>query len=46
MTIEEGLEEIKRCSGTQFDPYLVEEFISIFEEEKAEEMYSFEKTLE
>ena len=46
MTIEEGLEEIKRCSGTQFDPYLVEEFISIFEEEKAEEMYSFEKILE
>jgi diguanylate cyclase (GGDEF)-like protein/putative nucleotidyltransferase with HDIG domain len=30
-THERALEEIKRCSGTHFDPYLVEQFVSIFE---------------
>ena len=30
-THESALEEIKRGSGTQFDPYLVEQFVSIFE---------------
>jgi diguanylate cyclase (GGDEF)-like protein/putative nucleotidyltransferase with HDIG domain len=29
MTHEHALEEIKKCSGTQFDPYLVEQFVSI-----------------
>jgi diguanylate cyclase (GGDEF)-like protein len=27
------IEELKRCSGTQFDPYLVKEFIDLLEEE-------------
>jgi diguanylate cyclase (GGDEF)-like protein len=27
------MEELKRCSGTQFDPYLVSEFIALLEEE-------------
>jgi HD-GYP domain-containing protein (c-di-GMP phosphodiesterase class II) len=27
----EAIEEIKRCSGTQFDPALVEIFLSILE---------------
>ena len=31
MTHESALEEIKRCAGKQFDPYLVEQFISIYE---------------
>ena len=26
--------ELKRCSGTQFDPYIVEEFLALLEEEK------------
>ena len=30
-THEAALEEIKRCSGTYFDPYLVEQFAAIFE---------------
>jgi diguanylate cyclase (GGDEF)-like protein len=30
-THEIALDEIKRCSGTQFDPYIVERFVSIFE---------------
>lgn len=29
MTKAEALEEVKRCSGTQFDPYLVETFLKI-----------------
>lgn len=32
MTREEALEELKRCSGTQFDPSLVDLFISSFQE--------------
>jgi diguanylate cyclase (GGDEF)-like protein/putative nucleotidyltransferase with HDIG domain len=31
LTYENALEEIKRCAGKQFDPYLVEQFISIYE---------------
>ncbi|EKQ50509.1 MULTISPECIES: HD domain-containing phosphohydrolase [unclassified Clostridium] len=27
------IEELKRCSGTQFDPFLVKEFINLLEEE-------------
>jgi diguanylate cyclase (GGDEF)-like protein len=27
------IEELKRCSGTQFDPFLVKEFISLLEEQ-------------
>jgi diguanylate cyclase (GGDEF)-like protein/putative nucleotidyltransferase with HDIG domain len=30
-THEIALQEIRRCSGTQFDPYMVEQFVSIFE---------------
>ena len=33
LTLEEAIEELKRCSGTQFDPKLVEILISIIEEE-------------
>lgn len=29
-TVEEALEEIKKCRGTQFDPKLVDAFVSIF----------------
>jgi len=29
LTHQEALEEIKRCSGTQFDPWLVEKFLNI-----------------
>lgn len=28
------IEELKRCSGTQFDPFLVKEFISLLEEKQ------------
>ncbi len=28
------IEELKRCSGTQFDPFLVKEFIDLLEEER------------
>ena len=31
--IRKALEEIRRCSGTQFDPELVENFVSLMEEE-------------
>jgi diguanylate cyclase (GGDEF)-like protein/putative nucleotidyltransferase with HDIG domain len=31
LTHESALEEIKRCAGKQFDPYLVEQFITIYE---------------
>lgn len=30
---EKALKEIKRCSGTQFDPYLVEKFVEIIKRE-------------
>jgi HD-GYP domain-containing protein (c-di-GMP phosphodiesterase class II) len=29
-SIEEAIVEIKRCSGTQFDPRVVDAFISLF----------------
>ncbi len=32
--IEEAVQEIKRCSGTQFDPRVVEAFISLYGEYK------------
>ena len=28
MTHEQAIEELKRCAGTQFDPYLVEQFVA------------------
>jgi diguanylate cyclase (GGDEF)-like protein/PAS domain S-box-containing protein len=31
---EEAIEELKKCSGSQFDPYLVKKFISIVEDEE------------
>ncbi len=33
-TIEEAIGELQKCSGTQFDPVLVEKFISIFDKTK------------
>jgi polar amino acid transport system substrate-binding protein len=33
LTLEEAIEELKGCSGTQFDPKLVEIMVSIIEEE-------------
>ncbi|WP_017416295.1 bifunctional diguanylate cyclase/phosphohydrolase [Clostridium tunisiense] len=33
-TYEEGVEELRRCSGTQFDPEIVEEFASVILENK------------
>jgi HD-GYP domain-containing protein (c-di-GMP phosphodiesterase class II) len=33
LTLEEAIEELKRCSGTQFDPKLVEIMVSVIEEE-------------
>lgn len=34
ITKDEALKEIKRCAGTQFDPYIVERFINIMKEKK------------
>lgn len=34
MTLEESIEEIRRCSGTHFDPEVVEIFIKLVEENK------------
>ncbi len=31
MTHEQAIEELKRCAGTQFDPYLVEQFVASYE---------------
>jgi HD-GYP domain-containing protein (c-di-GMP phosphodiesterase class II) len=33
-TYEEAIEELKRCSGTQFDPSIADTFIKIIEENK------------
>ncbi|EJO5346333.1 diguanylate cyclase [Clostridium botulinum] len=33
-TYEEAVEELKRCSGTQFDPYITEKFIEVIIENK------------
>ena len=32
MTRESAIEELKKCSGSQFDPYLVEQFILYLEQ--------------
>lgn len=37
MSIKEAIEELKRCSGSQFDPILVELFLEIIEKEKSDE---------
>lgn len=37
-TYKEAVEELKRCSGTQFDPHICDAFIEIIEEKK--EMFS------
>ena len=33
LSVEQALEEIKRCSGTQFDPEIVDAFICVIEEQ-------------
>lgn len=37
VTVEKAIEELKSCSGTQFDPRLVELFIDVYNKERAEE---------
>lgn len=37
MTCKEAIEEIARCGGTQFDPWLVEVFISVLAENEVED---------
>lgn len=32
MSTEEAIEELKRCSGTQFDPYMVDVFVRVLDE--------------
>lgn len=32
LTVEEAVDELKKCSGTQFDPHIVEIFISVLKE--------------
>ena len=34
MPVKDAVEELKRCAGIQFDPYLIEEFIAMLEENK------------
>jgi HD-GYP domain-containing protein (c-di-GMP phosphodiesterase class II) len=34
---EDALEELRRCSGTQFDPVLVDQFIGLFDEKNYRE---------
>lgn len=36
MTLDDALKEVRRCSGTQFDPMVVEAFLSIVEAQKVE----------
>lgn len=37
LTIKEAIEELKRCSGTQFEPRIVDVMVSILEEESSED---------
>jgi HD-GYP domain-containing protein (c-di-GMP phosphodiesterase class II) len=32
LSLEEAVKELKKCSGTQFDPYIVDIFLSILQE--------------
>ena len=32
MSVSDAMEELKRCAGTQFDPYIVSEFLSMLKE--------------
>jgi len=34
MTLEEAIEEMRRCSGSQFDPHLVDVFLEMLEDER------------
>jgi HD-GYP domain-containing protein (c-di-GMP phosphodiesterase class II)/signal transduction histidine kinase len=36
MTVEEAIEELRRCSNTQFDPVVVEKLVGVLEQRKAE----------
>jgi two-component system cell cycle response regulator len=38
MPVEEALEELQRCSGTQFDPRVVEAFIAVMHEQPQEDL--------
>lgn len=33
-THDEAIEELKKCSGTQFDPFIAKAFIEVIEENK------------
>ncbi|BAF60185.1 hypothetical protein PTH_2004 [Pelotomaculum thermopropionicum SI] len=37
MTHEEAVSELKRCAGTQFDPYLVDKFLELLERKRKEQ---------
>jgi HD-GYP domain-containing protein (c-di-GMP phosphodiesterase class II) len=36
MTVEEAIEELRRCSGGQFDPAIVEKLVGVLSKRKAE----------
>jgi HD-GYP domain-containing protein (c-di-GMP phosphodiesterase class II) len=36
LSVEEAIEELRRCRGTQFDPRVVDEFVEILTEQEAE----------
>jgi signal transduction histidine kinase/response regulator RpfG family c-di-GMP phosphodiesterase len=36
MTVEEAIEELRRCSGSQFDPGIVEKLVAVLDRRKAE----------
>jgi signal transduction histidine kinase/response regulator RpfG family c-di-GMP phosphodiesterase len=36
MTVDEAIEELRRCSGTQFDPDIVEKLVEVLEKRRAE----------
>jgi HD-GYP domain-containing protein (c-di-GMP phosphodiesterase class II) len=36
LKVEEAIEEIRRCSGSQFDPDIVEKLVGVLNKRKAE----------
>lgn len=45
MSVDKAIAELKRCSGTQFDPHIVDEFIKMLPEIVPEEIAKKETTL-